>query len=76
MYYQIDKEGFYLGIQRDSNEGMEFFTEVTPIGLFNRHKWNGSEWIEGGEANTEPIKEEPPQDVLDFIETLKQKYNL
>jgi hypothetical protein len=25
---------------------------------------------------TEPIKEEPPQDVLDFIETLKQKYNL
>jgi hypothetical protein len=56
MYYQIDINGFYLGIQKPTNEGMEFFTEVTPTGLFNRHKWNGSEWIEG-----EPLPIEIPQ---------------
>ena len=47
MFYRLDENGFYLGIQSESNEGMEFYTEVTPIGLFNRHKWNGNEWVEG-----------------------------
>ena len=34
-----------------------------------------TELIEGVIVD-EPIKEEAPQEVIDFIETLKQKYNL
>jgi hypothetical protein len=47
MYYQLDKNGFYLGIKSDSNDGMDFFTNITPTGIFNRHKFDGQNWIEG-----------------------------
>jgi hypothetical protein len=47
MYYQIDENGFYLGIKSENNEGMEFYTDITPVGVFNRHKFDGTEWIEG-----------------------------
>ena len=56
MYYQIDENGFYLGIKSENNEGMEFYTDITPTGIFNRHKFNGTEWIEG-----EPLPIEVPQ---------------
>jgi hypothetical protein len=56
MYYQIDENGFYLGIKSENNEGMEFYTDITPVGIFNRHKFDGTEWIEG-----EPLPIEVPQ---------------
>jgi hypothetical protein len=56
MYYQIDENGFYLGIKSENNEGMEFYTDITPVGVFNRHKFDGTEWIEG-----EPLPIEVPQ---------------
>jgi len=56
MYYQIDENGFYLGIKSENNEGMEFYTDITPTGMFNRHKFDGTEWIEG-----EPLPIEVPQ---------------
>lgn len=28
MYHRIDQHGFYLGISSDTNEGMEFYTQV------------------------------------------------
>ena len=56
MYYQIDENGFYLGIKSENNEGMEFYTDITPTGIFNRHKFDGTEWIEG-----EPLPIEVPE---------------
>jgi hypothetical protein len=56
MYYQIEENGFYLGIKSENNEGMKFYTDITPVGLFNRHKFDGTEWIEG-----EPLPIEVPQ---------------
>jgi len=47
MYYQLDENGLYLGIKSDSNQGMAFWTNVVPTGLFNRHKFDGENWIEG-----------------------------
>ena len=56
MYYQIDENGFYLGIKSENNEGIKFYTDITPTGIFNRHKFDGTEWIEG-----EPLPIEVPQ---------------
>ena len=56
MYYQIDEKGFYLGIKSENNEGMEFYIDIAPTGIFNRHKFDGTEWIEG-----EPLPIEVPQ---------------
>lgn len=75
MYYQLDKDGFYLGIKSESNEKMEFWTETPISGNFIKHRCINDVWIDGGNVD-EPIKEEAPQEVIDFIETLKQKYNL
>lgn len=48
MYYQINQEGFYLGIKSESNEGMEFFTQVPITGNFVKFKFDGNAWVEGG----------------------------
>ena len=75
MYYQLDKDGFYLGIKSESNEKMEFWTETPISGNFTKHRCVNNVWIEGSDIVEEP-KEEAPKEVIDFIETLKQKYNL
>ena len=75
MYYKTDESGNYLGIKSESNEKMEFWTETPISGNFTKHRLVNNVWIEGGNVD-EPIKEEAPQEVIDFIETLKQKYNL
>jgi hypothetical protein len=61
MYYQIDINGFYLGIQRESNEGMEFYTEVNPTGNFIRNRFDGEKWVEG--ATEEEIRATLPQEI-------------
>ena len=38
MYYQLDKEGFYLGIKSESNEKMEFWIEISILGNFTNHQ--------------------------------------
>jgi len=75
MYYKTDESGNYLGIKSESNEKMEFWTETPISGNFTKHRCINDVWIEGGNVD-EPTKEEAPQEVIDFIETLKQKYNL
>lgn len=54
MYYRIDNNGFYLGIASASNEDMEFYTEIAPIGNFLVFRFNGNTWEEG--ATTEQIE--------------------
>jgi len=63
MYYKIDNNGFYLGIASDSNEDMEFYTEINPIGNFLVFRFNGNTWEEGAtveqiELNIESKKEQ------------------
>jgi hypothetical protein len=40
---------------------MEFFTEVTPMGNFARHRFDGEKWIEG--ASKEEIRATLPQEI-------------
>jgi len=47
MYYQLDKDGFYLGIKSESNEKMEFWTETPISGNFTKHRLVNHVWIEG-----------------------------
>ncbi len=47
MYYQLDKDGFYLGIKSESNEKMEFWTETPISGNFTKHRCINDVWIEG-----------------------------
>ena len=47
MYYQLDKDGFYLGIKSESNEKMEFWTETPISGNFTKHRYINDVWIEG-----------------------------
>ena len=47
MYYQLDKDGFYLGIKSESNEKMEFWTETPISGSFTKHRLVNHVWIEG-----------------------------
>jgi hypothetical protein len=50
MYYQIDNNGFYLGISKETNDGMEFYTEVPIVGNFIKFKFDGKAWVEGATA--------------------------
>ncbi len=50
MYYQIDNNGFFLGVVKATNEAMEFSTEVPISGNFVKFKFNGTEWVEGATA--------------------------
>ena len=47
MYHKIDNNGFYLGISKETNNGMEFFTEVPIVGNFVKFKFDGINWVEG-----------------------------
>jgi len=64
-----------LPLSEQLENSVPFFETNFHKTVFDKYP-NPTTVIEGGEATTEPIKEEPPQEVLDFIETLKQKYNL
>ena len=78
MYYQLDKDGFYLGIKSESNEKMEFWTETPISGNFTKHRLVNHVWIEGSDVVEQP-RIDVPQEVLDFIamgEKLKETYNL
>ena len=60
MYYQLDKDGFYSGIKKHSNEGMEFFTQTPPPSneLFFKPKVINDVWLEG--ATPEEILQNTP----------------
>ena len=78
MYYQLDKEGFYLGIKSEKKKKMEFWTETPISGNFTKHRCINDVWIEGCDVIEQP-RIDVPQDVLDFIamgEKLKETYNL
>ena len=49
MFYQLDINGFYLGVKKDSNEGMEFFTQTPPPSneSFFQPKLINDVWLEG-----------------------------
>jgi len=47
MYYQLDKDGFYLGIKSESNEKMEFWTETPISGNFTKYRCINDVWVEG-----------------------------
>jgi hypothetical protein len=64
-----------LPLEKQPENSVPFFETNFHKTVFDKFP-NPTTVIEGGEPNTEPIKEEPPQEVLEFIETLKQKYNL
>jgi len=67
MYHQIDNNGFYLGVSKITNEGMEFYTEVPIVGNFIKFKIENGIWIEG--ATTEEITiAETTQDELFTIQ--------
>jgi hypothetical protein len=53
MFHRIDESGFYLGISSESNDGMEFYTQVPIVGDFIKFKFDGNAWVEG--ASTEEI---------------------
>jgi hypothetical protein len=55
MYYQIDNNGYYLGVSKETNDGMEFYTEVPIVGNFIKFKFDGNAWVEG--ATPEEIAE-------------------
>jgi hypothetical protein len=55
MYYQINQEGFYLGIKSESNENMEYYTEVPIVGNFIKFRCVNDIWVEG--ATLEEIAE-------------------
>jgi hypothetical protein len=55
MYNQIDNNGYYLGVSKETNEGMEFYTEVPIVGDFIKFKFDGNAWVEG--ATQEEIAE-------------------
>jgi hypothetical protein len=60
MFYQLDKDGFYLGVKKYSNEGMDFFTQTPPLSnqSFFRPKVINDVWIEG--ATPEEILQNTP----------------
>jgi hypothetical protein len=47
MFYQIDNNGFFLGVIKETDEGMAFFTEVPIVGNFVKFKFDGFNWVEG-----------------------------
>lgn len=47
MYYQIDENGYYLGVKAESNENMEYSTTIPALGEFLRFKLSGETWVEG-----------------------------
>jgi hypothetical protein len=53
MFHKIDNNGYYLGVSKETNDGMEFYTEVQIVGNFIKFKFDGKAWIEG--ASTEEI---------------------
>jgi len=55
MYHRIDDNGFYLGVSKEANDEMEFYTEVQIVGNFIKFKFDGNAWIEG--ASEEEIAE-------------------
>jgi hypothetical protein len=55
MYHRIDNNGYYLGVSKETNDGMEFYTEVPIVGNFIKFKFDGSAWVEG--ATSEEIAE-------------------
>jgi hypothetical protein len=55
MFHRIDESGFYLGISSESNDGMEFYTQVPIVGDFIKFKFDGNAWVEG--ATQEEIAE-------------------
>lgn len=75
IYYILDENGFLVSYNYYSKQP-ENSTDVPIKETFNKAKFNGTEWIDGGVAIIEQQKEEAPKEVLEFIETLKLKYNL
>jgi len=61
--------------QEQPENSVPFFETNFYKTVFDKYP-NPTTVIEGGEATTEPIKEEPPQDVLELMQKLKEKYNL
>lgn len=55
MFHKIDNNGFYLGVSKETNDGMEFYTEVQIVGNFIKFKFDGNDWVEG--ATEEEIAE-------------------
>lgn len=47
MYYQIDVNGFFLGIIKEDNSNMEFYTNTPISGNFYKFRFNGIDWVEG-----------------------------
>ena len=70
MYNQIDNNGFYLGVSSETNEGMEFYTEVSIVGDFIKFKFDGNAWVEG--ASTEEIADLSQQKKQIANELLKE----
>jgi hypothetical protein len=60
MFYQLDKDGFYSGVKKDSNEGMDFFTQTPPPSnqSFVKPKVVDNVWLEG--ATPEEILQNTP----------------
>jgi hypothetical protein len=50
MFHKIDNNGYYLGVSKETNDGMEFYTEVPIVGNFIKFKFDGNAWIEGATA--------------------------
>jgi hypothetical protein len=64
-----------LPLSEQPENSVPFFETNFHKTVFDKYP-NPTTVIEGGEPTTEPIKEEPPQDVLELMQKLKEKYNL
>jgi hypothetical protein len=70
MYHRIDDNGFYLGVSKEANDEMEFYTEVPILGNFIKFKFDGNAWVEG--ASTEEIADLSQQKKQIANELLKE----
>lgn len=76
--FKIDSEGFYLEPYiPQPNEVMDFdYVGVMPTEGLYKHKWNGTEWVEGlSQAEIDTIKN-APQPVSELDQLKKQQADL
>ena len=60
MFHKIDNNGYYLGVSKGTNDGMEFYTEVPIVGNFIKFKFDGNSWVEGA----------TPEEIAEYQQTL------
>jgi hypothetical protein len=74
MFHRLDKDGFYVGVSSDENQEWEFQTEIDFPNDFVKPKLVKSVWIET--YVSEPEKEQPPAEILQFLQVIKERYNI